>query len=264
MIFDVPDDAYDRFMGRDSGGVAPCLRRVRGGVHAVPARLDAGAGTGALTTDAAPARRRGGGRGALRGASWQAMRSRFPAIDVRRSTGRGRCRGPTASLRRRARPARDEPFVADAPATVARADASRLDPGVWWPCACGPDRRRPSRAASSSPAGRPRRRQPDAVTAVPQRARSCACSRGRRSQRAGERADRGRGGVRRGSTRLDRGGRRRRPDARPACARSTPAACDRPRGGSSRSPSRCVHAGRPCARRARHRAPPAGPSGPRA
>jgi SAM-dependent methyltransferase len=80
MIFDVPDDAYDRFMGRYSVRLAPAFAEFAG-VHAGQRVLDAGAGTGALTAELLQ-------RGAEVAAAEPSagfvagMRSRFPGIEV--------------------------------------------------------------------------------------------------------------------------------------------------------------------------------------
>jgi SAM-dependent methyltransferase len=80
MIFNVPDDAYDRFMGRYSQRLAPAFATFAG-VRAGERVLDAGAGTGALTAellardvDVAAAEPSAGFVAGLR--------SRFPAIEV--------------------------------------------------------------------------------------------------------------------------------------------------------------------------------------
>jgi SAM-dependent methyltransferase len=81
MIFDAPDDAYERFMGRYSRRLAPAFATFAG-VQARQRVLDAGAGTGALTAElisldvevaaAEPS------AGFVAG-----LQSRFPAVDVR-------------------------------------------------------------------------------------------------------------------------------------------------------------------------------------
>jgi SAM-dependent methyltransferase len=81
MIFDVADDAYDRFMGRYSTRLAPAFATFAG-VEAKQRVLDAGAGTGALSAElirrdidaaaAEPSPRFVAG-----------LRSRYPSVEVR-------------------------------------------------------------------------------------------------------------------------------------------------------------------------------------
>lgn len=83
MTFDVPAEAYDRFMGRYSVQLSPQLADF-GGVRAGQRVLDVGCGPGALTGELV--RRVGGESVAAVDPSAPfvaAVRSRYPAVDVR-------------------------------------------------------------------------------------------------------------------------------------------------------------------------------------
>jgi SAM-dependent methyltransferase len=81
MIFDVSDDAYDRFMGRYSRRLAPVFAEFAG-VQAGDRVLDAGAGTGALTAELV---QRGIDVAAAEPSAGfvAGLQARFPEIEVR-------------------------------------------------------------------------------------------------------------------------------------------------------------------------------------
>ena len=102
MTFDVAADAYDRFMGRYSGSLAPQLADLAG-VRAGQRALDVGCGPGALTTELVG--RLGAERSGRRG-SLGAVRRGRPLAPPRRRGGAGRGRGPALRGRRLRRVAR--------------------------------------------------------------------------------------------------------------------------------------------------------------
>ncbi|MBX5474165.1 MAG: methyltransferase domain-containing protein [Thermoleophilia bacterium] len=80
MIFDVSDEAYDRFMGRYSARLAPAFADFAG-VAEGQRTVDVGAGTGALAAELA---RRGEAAAAEPSPRFAAaLRRRHPALDVR-------------------------------------------------------------------------------------------------------------------------------------------------------------------------------------
>ncbi|HEX5557348.1 MAG TPA: class I SAM-dependent methyltransferase [Gaiellales bacterium] len=86
MTFDVSADAYDRFMGRYSAPLAPQLADLAG-VSAGQRALDVGCGSGMLTGELVG--RLGAGSVAAVDPSERfvdAVRGRFPGVDVRRGT----------------------------------------------------------------------------------------------------------------------------------------------------------------------------------